>query len=518
MSFKKQILFFGSIIFLLFIGWFSLHEDLLSRNISSVSDIAESAIKKDQIAKEKFTEITQFNSENLKGLTVYPGVGYFTSIFLKYSNIEWVQKFLLQNFGLYVHKGKFPGLQISKIGNITNATYNCAYCHAGKAAGRFYIGLGNKYANIGRVSRGNHNAATLFQALEPISSQFLNEEEEETYKALQKASKRTIETHEKIDKNYNPVIGLINLHTNFLYFHKKNTDTNQPSDTADKNPTEDQADISIWGLIKVPFLWGYNEKSLAGHFASGSADASAWRWTILGIVVTDQAFKGYEEKMSSMVQRVKTLFKDFLPPKYPFELADTTTINRGQFVYELQCLRCHGGYDKTKENTPIYYPSAWVSLAEVGTDPVNARAAYNRKFSDGAKALDENKFPLHKDYEKRLRMGGGYIAPRLYGIWARFPYLHNASVPTLYHLLLPDTERPKKFSLIDIGEEYRFDKKNVGLMLGNAQSSFISVIDMDEEKRQYDVEKLGQSNQGHNYGTKLSEQDRKYLIEYLKTL
>ena len=33
----------------------------------------------------------------------------------------------------------------------------------------------------------------------------------------------------------------------------------------------------------------------------------------------------------------------------------------------------------------------------------------------------------------------------LEGVWARAPYLHNGSVPTLYHLLVPG-ERPAKFA------------------------------------------------------------------------
>jgi RoxA-like, cytochrome c-like len=42
---------------------------------------------------------------------------------------------------------------------------------------------------------------------------------------------------------------------------------------------------------------------------------------------------------------------------------------------------------------------------------------------------------------------GPYAARPLYGIWAAAPYLHNGSVPTLYHLLLPPDQRPKAFAL-----------------------------------------------------------------------
>ena len=38
-----------------------------------------------------------------------------------------------------------------------------------------------------------------------------------------------------------------------------------------------------------------------------------------------------------------------------------------------------------------------------------------------------------------------YKVRPLNGIWATPPYLHNGSVPTLYALLSPVEERPKKF-------------------------------------------------------------------------
>ena len=38
----------------------------------------------------------------------------------------------------------------------------------------------------------------------------------------------------------------------------------------------------------------------------------------------------------------------------------------------------------------------------------------------------------------------GYVTSVLDGIWSRAPYLHNGSVPTLYHLLVP-SERPQQF-------------------------------------------------------------------------
>ena len=52
----------------------------------------------------------------------------------------------------------------------------------------------------------------------------------------------------------------------------------------------------------------------------------------------------------------------------------------------------------------------------------------------------------------------------LNGIWATAPYLHNGSVPTLYDLLLPAADRPKKFR---VGSR-ELDVKKVGLKQGES--------------------------------------------------
>ena len=45
--------------------------------------------------------------------------------------------------------------------------------------------------------------------------------------------------------------------------------------------------------------------------------------------------------------------------------------------------------------------------------------------------------------EGTLEKSDGYAATPLTGVWANYPYLHNGSVPTLYHLLGPASERPR---------------------------------------------------------------------------
>jgi len=82
------------------------------------------------------------------------------------------------------------------------------------------------------------------------------------------------------------------------------------------------------------------------------------------------------------------------------------------------------------------------------------------------------------------------------------PYLHNGSVPSLSDLLLPPDQRPKTFYV----GNWEFNPAIVGYETAS-QTPFL-----------FDTSVPGNSNAGHAYGTDLTNEDRKALIEYLKTL
>ena len=93
------------------------------------------------------------------------------------------------------------------------------------------------------------------------------------------------------------------------------------------------------------------------------------------------------------------------------------------------------------------------------------------------------------------------------GIWAAAPYLHNGSVPTLAELLKPASERVKAFK---VGPAY--DTVNVGLAVEQTQFNYtLTTTDCSDRNS-------GNSRCGHEFGTQLSDQEKKALLEYLKTL
>lgn len=116
-----------------------------------------------------------------------------------------------------------------------------------------------------------------------------------------------------------------------------------------------------------------------------------------------------------------------------------------------------------------------------------------------------------------------YKARSLNGIWATAPYLHNGSVPTLYHLLLP-----KKRPGDPAHGEYRPDSFVVGSREFDPQ--YVGMKWQGYEGFVYRTHISGNFNTGHEYaagrtaqpdGTvlpALSKEQRLDLLEYLKTL
>jgi hypothetical protein len=193
----------------------------------------------------------------------------------------------------------------------------------------------------------------------------------------------------------------------------------------------------------------------------------------------------------AMVKRQTDLSEKIRPPRYPFKI-DNNAAKRGGPIFEANCNSCHGGPESDKR---LY------SVAEIGTDPHRAEM-FTQKLAD-----EFNKFLVELEAEGYqppkefgVRSTGKYFAASLNGVWARSPYLHNGSVRTIRELLTSPTQRARIFHR----GSHVFDEKELGYT--------------DEGAYLFDTSVGGNSNSGHNYGAKLSETEKRDLIEYLKTL
>jgi hypothetical protein len=101
----------------------------------------------------------------------------------------------------------------------------------------------------------------------------------------------------------------------------------------------------------------------------------------------------------------------------------------------------------------------------------------------------------------------GYIAPPLDGVWITAPYLHNGSVPTL-DAVLNSRERPPYWTRDFSKTEYDYEKLGWKYM----------VPDKPGSKSCYNTKLPGYANTGHYFGDVLTDEERKAVLEYLKTL
>ena len=186
---------------------------------------------------------------------------------------------------------------------------------------------------------------------------------------------------------------------------------------------------------------------------------------------------------------------------------DHTLAAAGEALFRSHCAECHGTYGGTET-----YPERLVAIEEVGTDRVrldSLSAADRRALNDswfghlGADAAD-----LRDREEPR-----GYVPPPLDGIWATAPYFHNGSVPTLWHVLHP-SERPVVWRRTPTG----YDDARVGLEFEEAAELPAARLRPSERRTYFDTRKPGKSAAGHDFADALAEDEKRAVLEYLKTL
>ena len=190
-------------------------------------------------------------------------------------------------------------------------------------------------------------------------------------------------------------------------------------------------------------------------------------------------------------------------PKFPFPI-DTALAEQGKPIFQATCSRCHGTYGDDG-----YYPNEIVPLDEIKTDSTLASGA--SQFAD--RFVDWFAMSFWGE-TSRLEPQEGYVPPPLDGIWATAPFLHNGSVPTLA-ALLDTTKRPGAWTRTFVSTDY--DPVAVGWKF---TPTGLQAAEPNAQKRVriYDTTLLGYGNKGHDYGDVLTADERRAVLEYLKTL
>jgi len=212
-----------------------------------------------------------------------------------------------------------------------------------------------------------------------------------------------------------------------------------------------------------------------------------------------QSFRDREDDFREVYNYLMSLE----PPKYSGQI-DAQMANAGRLVFDRNCAECHGTYGDNPN-----YPERMVPIDEIGTD----RARFESLSGSRRQSYVDSWFNHYNDKKNGITEPDGYVAPPLDGIWASAPYLHNGSVPTLWHLLRPG-ERPKLWKHPATAS---YDHQRLGIKFEQLEKLPTSLTPA-LRREIFDTSQPGKSAAGHDFPAALTEAERISLLEYLKTL
>jgi hypothetical protein len=257
------------------------------------------------------------------------------------------------------------------------------------------------------------------------------------------------------------------------------------------NPTKDNVfhfpDDQTIGTVDLPQVWNQRpRRDLYLHWDGNNNSLKERNYAAAMAVGATP-----ESVIPAHFTRVTDFLLDLQPPAFPYAV-DAPLAAAGQKIYQAECASCHSfGQPMTGQVT---------ELEKIGTDP-------NRLYSFTAQLVNQ----FHNYKKEPFKFGAyrktyGYSNTPLDGIWARAPYLHNGSVPTLWDLLQTPENRPATFY-----KGYNvYDPAKVGFVTEGAEAARTGF--------KLDTALPGNGSGGHRYGTGLADGDKKALLEYLKTI
>ena len=448
-------------------------------------------IDRDLSAKKQLEKLNFFYKG--RGMIISPDMVKMYEILRKQGIGVSKNGILNKRWGLNLLDNEIKGFYNEPYKNMQIGVLGCVACHSGKAAGEFIIGVGNKNIDVGQIGKDAYIAEMIWGATpRPNKPEFRE------------------------------------IHKRALHFTKILKNDNMNNLTQGLVPT---SQVKSWfyeimkkpfpkdmgrGQVKVPHLWGYGEKRKTGSFWDGFADGVLPGWAVAVELRGGQSVENVREYLDK-VHKAEDVLSDLLPPKYPFKI-DLARAGRGKKLFNNTCFKCHGTYEYDGTNNPIYKSPKFIPWRVVKTD----RERLDFVTDEFLELIDKG--PLNDLMKYKKRDERGYIAPRLWGIWSRFPYLHNASVPTLMDLLTVSSKRPVVFDLFKSGEKERFDEQRLGLKINRdiKSSKYKKLLRKAKKGKRsiYYTGRVGHKNIGHEFRfyKKLTLENKKDLIEYLKTL
>ncbi len=347
--------------------------------------------------------------------------------------------------------------------------FNCLLCHGGQVGSSpGIIGLGSNRLNM-------------------VSLQ----EDLTILEALQRGE--TLERPVTLDSPFQHTSGTtfaFDFSAQFLSFRTPNLDLME-------NPVDMGGFFA--GELDPPALWNLSQKT---HFyVDGFAQATprALMQFTLTPPFSGELIRSWEDDFVAIFDYLQTLE----PPAYPRAI-DESVASEGRTLFNENCASCHGTYNNGEVQNAMTEPLL------VGTDTLRT----NGMTTEFKTYYNEGWLGYFGETEGRSDSGNGYLPPVLRGVWATAPYFHNGSVPTLSHLLLLEP-RPTQWMITEADE---YDLENVGVRIETDNEVLAQLPYYFQKRRVQDSSQPGASNAGHEFVDQISVENRRKILEYLKTL
>ncbi len=420
------------------------------------------------------------------------------------------------------------GFGVLQRGGAEGFTFSCAACHSSELFGKTVLGMTNRFP------RANDFFVKAKKVTGYYNSWFFQHWTNAT-QAEAALMDEAVRNLARVEVKSPIVVGLdTSLAQVALSLNRRQQDEYAtPSRAFEKNPRKD-AFLDEYPADSKPAVWWnlkYKNRWLSdGSVISGNPIFTNIIWNEVGrgadLRVLEKWMSENQQVIDELTAAVFSAEAPRITDFFPAERIDIGRAKLGEQLFKQSCARCHGLYEKAwslagseawpKElqlRTTKVIPRRNTPVEDVGTDP------YRRL---GMKSLEQlNNLSISKKNGIVIEAQLGYVPPPLVGIWARWPYMHNNSIPSLCAVLTASKLRPEAYYAGEARDKEKdFDFACNGYPLGQKTPA-----NWKEDQFLYVTTRRGMSNAGHDEGIFLengkeilSAEDKQNLILYLQTL
>lgn len=416
--------------------------------------------------------------------------------------------------------------RITKNGT-TGFTISCAMCHTSPLFGRVVMGMTNRFPRANHFFIRGKKAAQFYN---PHFAKLISRSDSQSVKMLNESAQnlKSVGLKMPLQLGLDTSLAQVALSLN----KREKNEWADKSTHFEKYPRADPLDVfpgdskpAVWWNVKYKNRW-----LLDGSVVSGNPILTNIIWNEIGRGTDLRKLDNWFNQNQKIIQELTTAVYSTQAPRiedfFSEYRIEQQSAQRGEKIYQTLCSRCHGEYEKNwsrpeHQNSPwrtkiktyeVKYPEL-TPVKNVGTDPW--------RYQMMASLVKLNELELSKRNGIYIQAQQGYVPPPLVGIWARYPFMHNNSIPNLCALLTPTNERPANyFAGPAINQQTDYDFECGGYPTGSKVPSHWRKEAYYFRSQKPGLGKMGHDNrifikEGQNL---LSTGDKKDLIQYLLTL